>query len=341
MSAVFLDPPSGPSTPVPPSSPLSRTIILHGFPDTCASMYDLASALSSDPQLRHHCFTPHLPGYAPSTIPPSSSSPITLNMLVLALASYISSLSPSLSHLPLHLIGHDWGSVIAQAYAIKFPGTLSSLTLIAIPLNFLHTTALTCPRQLYLSRYMARFQSPDAGAELMRSDDPADPHALQQLVSSWSPDLSAKRRDKLLASVREAFSSIEVRENALNYYRHLVALNSPLLQSLLLLSRPLLKLMGSLWLVEKAVYLLLLPAVLFLRLHPLDLRLEDIDARALPHKRILLIGGRNDGCAHAELFNAINKSSTGPTVKLLDGAGHWALLEKPKEVARLIAKHAT
>jgi pimeloyl-ACP methyl ester carboxylesterase len=151
----------------------TRTIwLLHGFPDTPRSFAPLASLLAA---AGYRCQMPYLRGYAPSTL----RGPFDADRLVddlLALAS---------DDGPVHLVGHDWGAVIAYAAAARAPSRFRSIVTMSVP----HPRAFLenlrrHPSQLARSWYMLFFQLPWLPERV------AAPLA-RRLWPIWSPGLPA------------------------------------------------------------------------------------------------------------------------------------------------------
>jgi pimeloyl-ACP methyl ester carboxylesterase len=60
----------------------------------------------------------------------------------------------------VHLVGHDWGAVVAWAYAGAHPETLASLTALSVPHPRAYMRALPRSSQLLKSYYIGLFQIP-------------------------------------------------------------------------------------------------------------------------------------------------------------------------------------
>jgi len=148
---------------------------LHGFPDHEGSFAAQRPALL-DAGYRVVC--PRLRGYEPSSQPGDG------DYSVRAHAGDVLAWLDALGAERAHLVGHDWGSVIAQAVARLAPARLLSLTIAAVPpIPALFRALPRHPRQSYLSWYIGLFQTPLAERALRRDD-----YALiERLWRSWSP----------------------------------------------------------------------------------------------------------------------------------------------------------
>lgn len=173
-------------------------LVLHGFPDLPTSWVPLAARLA-DAGLR--CVLPYMPGYPPS----STAGPFDADTLGDRVASLAAELADR-----VHLVGHDWGSAVAQSAVIRHPDRFARLVLLSVPhaLTFLSNT-LRSPRQLHRSRYMAFFQLPRLPERRIR-----DPDVIDALYRRWS------LRPPPRTHVEEVAAALAAAEGApLRYYR--------------------------------------------------------------------------------------------------------------------------
>lgn len=248
--------------------------------------------------------------------------------LVTALHKYAESKTLS----SFHIVGHDWGSCVAQAFALRYPHKVLSLTLLAIPFNFFsNVLMLGNSKQLLLSRYMSEMQVPNSQARLLSGK-------LENLVDSWSPFPDKGARDALVADVKAAFSDNTVIDSAVQYYRTNIGCDNVLVKAVLLL----------IWLItHPALFVLTSPLLSILCRalyyvpvrHPADWRYEDLDTSKLALCRILMLGGALDGCCDVQMFEAMK--GKGMAVEVIGHAGHWLHLEQPEKVNRCIYNHVT
>jgi pimeloyl-ACP methyl ester carboxylesterase len=319
MRPKFVDPPQT-GSPTPAST--TTVVCLHGFPDTHHSWAQLTEYLSSNLPTAA-VLTPHLPGYCPDA---ANQLPLSIDAMVIALLDY--SRAKKLS--AFHVVAHDWGSCIAQAFSLKYPEKVLSLTLLAIPFNFFsNVLKLGNSKQLFLSRYMCEMQAPNAQSRLMRGK-------LEALVDTWSPFPDKAARNALLGNVREAFGNKPVIDSAVQYYRTNIGCDSVVLKGVLLL----------VWVITHPVIFMFTSPLLSLLCralyyvpirHPADWRSDDLDVSKLPLDRVLMLGGALDGCCDVRMFETMK--GKGMKVEVIDGAGHWLHIEKPGEVNGLIMKH--
>lgn len=150
-------------------------LCLHGFPDIPRTWEVLTEDLRD---AGYQVVRPWMPGYAPSS-PEGPFDPLTLSRRVLSL---IDELSPDES---VRIVGHDWGSFIAQCMMAQRPERFRTAALLAVP----HVLAFRDnvqehPRQLGRSAYMALFQLPMVSDRLVRMRDFA---LIERLWRKWSP----------------------------------------------------------------------------------------------------------------------------------------------------------
>lgn len=183
-------------------------VCLHGFPDIPRTWGLLTEDLRD---AGYHIVSPWLPGYAPSSLD-GPLDPLTVARTILAL---VDELSPDQ---PARIVGHDWGSVVAQLAIAQWPARFRAAALVAVPhlLAFEENTK-EHPRQLLRSAYMGLFQLPGLSARFVALRDFA---VVQRLWRRWSPgfDPGDDYFDELKLCLRSSMPA------PLHYYR---ALRSP------------------------------------------------------------------------------------------------------------------
>lgn len=147
-------------------------VLLHGFPDTVLTFQALNRALVQQGNEQrslpvydklnayiyiagYRTIMPNLWGYEKNTTLHVSKQHFSLD----GVAHHLIQLLDELRVKSVHVIGHDWGSVIAQRLAVKYPHRVTSLTVMAVPTDMLYGF-LMVPSQLYYSWYMLFFQLP-------------------------------------------------------------------------------------------------------------------------------------------------------------------------------------
>ena len=99
-------------------------LLVHGFPDHARSWRFQLPALAD---AGYRAVAPTLRGYEPS------SQPADGDYHIVRMAEDVVAWIDDLGGEPVHLVGHDWGAIIAYAVAALAPARLLSLTTLAIP----------------------------------------------------------------------------------------------------------------------------------------------------------------------------------------------------------------
>ncbi len=182
-------------------------LCLHGFPDIPRTWAPLTEDLRD---AGYRIVSPWLPGYAPSSLR-GPLDPLAVARTILALAE---ELSPEQ---PVRIVGHDWGSVVAQCAIAQWPERFRAAALLAVP----HMLAFgenikEHPRQLGRSSYMGLFQLPVLSDWLVALRDFA---FVERLWRTWSPrfDPGEDYFDELKLCLRSSMPA------PLHYYRALRA----------------------------------------------------------------------------------------------------------------------
>jgi pimeloyl-ACP methyl ester carboxylesterase len=162
-------------------------LLLPGFPDHAVSWHRTLTFLANDAGCDAWAVT--LRGYEPSSL---DTHPVSLLQLVMDVNTVLDFMQSEGAPERVHLIGHDWGAVIAQATAAMLPERLHSVISLAIPsLRRLTETALSwdhAPRQLRNSWYFLFFQIPFLPEQWLASG------GVGFLWQSWSSKRAAATR---------------------------------------------------------------------------------------------------------------------------------------------------
>lgn len=182
-------------------------LCLHGFPDNARSFRHQFPALVN---AGFRAVAPTLRGYERSSQP--ASGDYGVEQLARDVIGWIDDLGED----RVHLVGHDWGAVIAYAAGALAPARFHSLTTIAIPhpARFTQVGIRKVPRQLVLSWYMMFFQLRGIAERAIRRSDWA---LIRRLWNTWSPGLDLPEAE--WAALRETFEAPGVDEAMLGYYR--------------------------------------------------------------------------------------------------------------------------
>lgn len=126
-------------------------VLLHGFPQTSTSWAAVCELLHAS---GYRTLTFDQRGYAASARPRGRFA-YRISQLVGDVAALIRTVGA-----PVHLVGHDWGAVVAWATAARHPELLSTLTAVSVPHSRAFLRALATSSQAVKSYYMLLFQIP-------------------------------------------------------------------------------------------------------------------------------------------------------------------------------------
>lgn len=133
--------------------PLDGTpvVLLHGFPQTAACWSRVAPYLH---ERGFRTFAPSQRGYSPGARPRGRAA-----YRMSALTGDATALIDAVGA-PVHLVGHDWGSVVAWSTAAARPDLVRTLTSVSVPHPMAFVRSMLSSRQALNSYYMALFQVP-------------------------------------------------------------------------------------------------------------------------------------------------------------------------------------
>ncbi|MCA1712875.1 MAG: alpha/beta hydrolase [Actinobacteria bacterium] len=180
-------------------------LLLHGFPEFWWSWRHQLAALADE---GFRVVAPDLRGYGASDKPPRGYDGYTLS-------SDVAGMIRALGARSAHLVGHDWGGLLAWAVATLHPGIARTLSILDMPHPVrLRQALLTDPAQLRASAYIGFFQLPKAPEARLVKDDGA---YVGQLLHGWGgpgfPDAETEAR------CREAVQIPGVAHSSLEWYR--------------------------------------------------------------------------------------------------------------------------
>lgn len=198
----------------------SRVIfLLHGFPDNNDSFHGVLPALE-----RHFPKTlilaPLMRGYEPSSQGPLNE--YCVFELAQDVRAWIAQVVPTESarNTPVHLVGHDWGAIVAFKTASKYPDAVTLVVTLAIPyLANLHLWQLLwhAPMQVWCLSYMLRMQSRLFYGP--RFGNLHDKGYLDELWQYWLPGWDFLQE---IGLVRATLAQPRVLDAATAYYRNLI-----------------------------------------------------------------------------------------------------------------------
>ncbi|NEX59589.1 alpha/beta fold hydrolase [Noviherbaspirillum galbum] len=130
----------------------SPVILLHGFPENARAWRHQLPALAA---AGYAAWAPNLRGYPPSSISPRQRD-YHLRHLVDDVAAVVS----ASGHEQAVVAGHDWGGIIAYAFAQAHPDKLSKLIILNAPHMGIYQEKVWHTSQLFRSAYVGFFQLP-------------------------------------------------------------------------------------------------------------------------------------------------------------------------------------
>lgn len=135
------------------SGPLEgeAVVLLHGFPET-AQCWDQVRVQLNAAGFR--TFAPNQRGYSLDARPEGRQA-YRMQELLQDLDLLIDQINQ-----PVHLVGHDWGAIVAWEYAMHYPKKLKNLVVLSVPHPGAFLRALLVSDQLFKSYYIGLFQLP-------------------------------------------------------------------------------------------------------------------------------------------------------------------------------------
>lgn len=185
-------------------------LLLHGFPDHWYIWRYQIPALAA---AGFRVVAPDLRGYNTST-KPSGVQAYSIDRL----AGDVAALMRHLGVERAHVVGHDWGAVVAWYFAMHHAELLDRLGILNVPHPARMTKGLRSTRQLLRSWYMFFFQLPWLPEALLRAGDYALP---RQIFRRGPLRPGAASLDDVERSVA-ALAQPGALTAMLNYYRALV-----------------------------------------------------------------------------------------------------------------------
>lgn len=137
-------------------------LLLHGFPQRASSWDRVADLLHGR---GYRTIAPDQRGYSPGARP-SRRRDYTLDKLVGDVVTLVRAVDAG----PVHLVGHDWGAVVAWPVAAEHPDLVASLTTVSVPHPAAYLRSML-GRQLLRSWYIGAFQLPAVPERILA--DPA------------------------------------------------------------------------------------------------------------------------------------------------------------------------
>ncbi len=143
----------------PGNGPL--VLLLHGFPQSSAEWKAQLAALGA---AGYHAVAPDQRGYSPGARPEVDDA-----YHIDALVGDVLGLADALGAERFHLVGHDWGAIVAWHVAARHPERLHTLSIVSVPHPNAFARALapgSGTDQPARSTYIAGFKQPGAEAAM-------------------------------------------------------------------------------------------------------------------------------------------------------------------------------
>lgn len=186
-------------------------VLLHGFPESARSWRHQIAPLV---QAGFSVWMPNLRGYPPSAMPTRREA-YRLPHLVEDLAAVVRHTGWPRAH----IVGHDWGGIIAWAFAGARPDMLDRLVILNAPHMHIYAEKLWRSSQWRRSWYVAFFQLPWLPEKVIAA---FDYRALRRLFSKLPARKGAFAAEDIAAYVA-GMATPGALKAALDYYRANVA----------------------------------------------------------------------------------------------------------------------
>ena len=214
------------------SGPL--VVLLHGFPEFWYSWRHQIAALAA---AGFRVVAPDMRGYNLSDKPEGLDA-YTLDVLTRDVARLIGACGGQRAS----VVGHDWGGIVAWAFAMRSPELLDRLAILNAPHPSAATRGLMNPLQWLRSAYVLFFQLPWLPEAAWQAGD----HALLRWLFRTDPRRQGAYTEQDIERYVEAWRQPGALTAAINYYRALVQ-RGPLQprESLTPIKRPVLVIWGD------------------------------------------------------------------------------------------------
>jgi pimeloyl-ACP methyl ester carboxylesterase len=179
-------------------------LLLHGFPQTAASWEPVARRLAD---AGHRVLAPDQRGYSPGARP-SGRRAYRLEELV----DDAVALADAAGADTVHVVGHDWGAIVAWGLAALRPERVRTLTAVSVPHPAAFLRAIGTSRQALLSWYVYAFQVPGLAERVL-----SRPGGLVGALRRTGQTPERARRDEAALAARGGLRPTLT--GAINWYR--------------------------------------------------------------------------------------------------------------------------
>jgi pimeloyl-ACP methyl ester carboxylesterase len=186
-------------------------LLLHGFPQHADCWAEVTPALAGG---GYRTVAPDQRGYSPRARPRGRAA-YRLDELVADAVAVLDTAGA-----PAHVVGHDWGAVVAWRLAARHPGRVRSLTALSVPPLAAYARSVITTRQGLASWYVLAVGVPGL-AEWALAPGAGRPHSdlLVRMLREAGQGRAQAERDAARLADRAALTA------ALNWYR--AALTGP------------------------------------------------------------------------------------------------------------------
>ena len=182
-------------------------ILLHGFPENWTSWRHQIQPLVD---AGFSVLVPDMRGYNRSERPPGVAD-YRMRMLI----EDVNALVLALPERRAHIVGHDWGGVVAWTFAGAYPERTLRLTVMNAPHPLLFSRALRKPFQMFKSWYIAMFQIPGLAERILSRNN----YKRLRSIFRNGPAIPGTFSDDDIQNYVEAASHPGALTAMLNYYR--------------------------------------------------------------------------------------------------------------------------
>lgn len=185
------------------SGPVDGPVVvaLHGFPQTASSLRDVTELLNAR---GYRTLAPNQRGYSPGARPRGR-----LAYRIPELVEDVVALIREIDRGPVHLVGHDWGAMVAWSLAAARPDLVRTLVTVSVPHPAAFRASMVSSDQLARSYYMGLFQLPVLPERLLS----ARPQLLDRVLAGTGMSAEA------IGRVRREIVDTGALPGALNWYR--------------------------------------------------------------------------------------------------------------------------
>lgn len=182
-------------------------ILLHGFPENAHSWRHQVPALAS---AGFSVWAPNLRGYPPSDVS-AQRRDYNLDKLVNDVAAVVS----ATGHQRATIVGHDWGGIIAWAFAGAYPAMLDKFVILNAPHMQVYMEKFWRTSQFFRSTYVGLFQLPYLPEKLLSAGN----FALVRQMFKTLPACKSAFSETDIAQYVESLSQPGALKAAVDYYR--------------------------------------------------------------------------------------------------------------------------